>query len=298
MLRMLRRGLQIGSAALFIASGLQFYISDVRAQGERRPIIADTVAVVMPKGGDARALLHYDPYVNTVDAVINDVPAGSAVDANTGAVVVIPTPSPLLIDGPGIGVPDIAFGQPIATTSLTNGAPVTFPVNGNKNGVVDPPSPQPSSQYGVHYVGRITGVPPIAVLRWSNGATRIIHLHQRTTAGKVVTITADYVRFASGLTLIYDPTPLATTTSSTPPTPMPAPFVVPTAAPAPLGLPTLVAPTPQPTPFAPASHVRLIPNTAPTAAQNASALTPQSGSPFSSIGDTQLAPSPNSTGGP
>lgn len=243
-----RRTLLYASAALFASWGSVYFVLVVRAQGRPAPFSVPIVAVVQPKGGDARKGIKYDPFYDSVDASAPGTasliagPSNGTISLNG----MISSMGLVSSSGDGIGVPDVSFGQPIASSSTTqNGAPASAPSPGT---IANTTTPGVSSN-GVAYAGRITGTPPIAVLRWPSGATRVLRWHDTTSAGRVEQITPDFIRFANGLKLPYNPEPIARPSAS----PTPPPFSAVVASPAPMATPTIPL---QRAPFAPDGRVR------------------------------------------
>lgn len=226
-----RKVLLFSSAVLFALWGTGYFVQVVRAQGKGPALAIPVVAIVSPKGGDARKGIPYDPFYDSVDpaapdasSLIGDTKSSGSMSFTypKGSVNQMPG---LTMGGDGIGVPDVAFGQPI----LMPGSGNTSAQGGSASPAPGAPSVTPDV---VSYAGRITGNPPIAVLRWSSGASRVVHFHEMTSAGRIVLITADAVKFANGLTLPFNPTPVSASS--------PAP----------------VMPQPSPTPIAPTFQVQ------------------------------------------
>lgn len=220
-----RKVLLFSSAALFVLWGTGYFVEVVRAQGKAPILASPVVAIVSPKGGDARKEIHYDPFYDSVDPAAPDASSligstksnGSMVFSNpTSSALQMPA---LSMGGDGIGVPDVSYGQPImmpGQSTIQSGSATPAPgapaVTGN----------------AVSYAGRITGNPPIAVLRWPSGATRVVHWHEMTSAGRITSITPDAVTFANGLTLPFNPTPVVAPSPNVTATPEPISTFTPT----------------------------------------------------------------------
>jgi hypothetical protein len=174
------------------------------------------ISVTTPQGLDATRDIEFDPFVDTVDGVgrgRSGVGGGGGSGTSAGGA------------GASVGTPDVAYDQasPVDTsvnrgpsgTGSPNGSAQPLRPGGATASVTGKPmksaptySSGPTSADpfdGLRYVGRVTGVPPLAVLRLASGAEVVYSVGDAFNGVRMVAVASDAIRFANGRIVRFAP---------------------------------------------------------------------------------------------